>query len=352
MLFDLPSDEALYGAMQTNDPSFEGRAFVGVTSTGIFCRLVCPARTPKQENCRFFASPTDCVEAGFRPCKRCNPIGKIPDDMRDLLDALKANPEYPWAESDIIDRGYDPSHIRRLFKKQFGQTFLALARQRRLQLGFSTLTAGAKVIEAQLDAGFSSASAFRAAFQRLTGLAPGQLQTRARLNADWIDTPLGPMICVADTRNLYLLEFLERKALPREMQRLHKDAKGDLGLGRTAITDQTKAALTAYFDGSDPRLDLPLAPAGTDFERHVWHRLRQIPAGQTRSYSQLAQDMSKPNATRAVARANGANPIAIVIPCHRVIGADGALTGYGGGLWRKERLLKIEEHYATKRITP
>ena len=350
-MFDLPPEDALYDAMQANDPRYDGIAFVGVTSTGVFCRLVCPARTPKRENCRFFDTPTACVEAGFRPCKRCHPIGRIAPEMTDLLDALEQDPEYAWSENDITQRSYDPSHIRRIFKAQFGVTFLSMARQRRLQLGFSTLSAGSKVIDAQLDAGFSSPSAFREAFQRLTGLNPGQLKTHARLNASWIDTPLGPMITVADASYLYLLEFLERKALPREMQRLFKDSKGDLGLGRTAITDQTETALDAFFNGQDPRLDLPLAPAGTEFERLVWHHLRQIPAGQTRSYGALAAEMNRPNATRAVARANGANPIAVVIPCHRVIAADGALTGYGGGLWRKDKLIALEKQYATRKDT-
>ena len=192
---------------------------------------------------------------------------------------------------------------------------------------------------------FSSSDAFRAAFHDLSELAPAQLSSVPKLKIDWVGTPLGPMICAADDAHLFLLEFLERTALPRQMKRLHFQAKGTLGFGRTRITDATQLALSYYFNGVDMGLDVPLAPVGTEFERAAWANLRRIPSGVTRSYSQQATSMGRPDATRAVARANGANPIAIIIPCHRLVGADGHLTGYGGGLWRKERLIKMERKY-------
>jgi len=189
---------------------------------------------------------------------------------------------------------------------------------------------------------FANVGEFRARFANLTGVPLDRLQNNAALNAWWVETPLGSMISVTDKSHLYLLEFLERKRLPREMSRLFKDAKGSMGIERTAIHEHTQAALNTYFSGADATLDLPLAPTGTVFERTIWDALRGIPGGKTRSYSQLAIEMGRPQSTRAVARANGANPIAIVIPCHRLIGANGALTGYGGGLWRKEWLIKFE----------
>ena len=345
MLFTLPDDDTLYTALENRDPRYDGQAFVGVTSTGIFCRLTCPARNPKRENCRFFASAADCLTHGFRPCLRCHPAASGDPSLKPLLKALNDRPDHRWSEADVIAMGIDPSTARRAFKRQFGMTFLDLARQRRLARGFTTLADGNRVIDAQLDAGYASASAFRAAFALLIGLPPGKLKPNARLRADFIDTPLGDMIAVADNTHLYLLEFSDRKALPAELKSLHKDAKGDIGLGRTAITDRTQTALHSYFTGENPALDLPIATGGSAFAQTVWQHLRQIPPGQTQTYSQIAAAISRPSATRAVARANGANRLAIVVPCHRVLGADGSLTGYGGGLWRKDRLIALERQY-------
>jgi len=352
MLFTLPDDDTLYAALTAKDPAFEGRAFVAVKTTGIFCRLICPARDPKRENCRFFATQADCLDAGYRPCKRCHPMGHSDPDVTKLMSALDSKPDHQWSEAQITALGMEPSRIRRIFKQQFGMTFLDIARKRRLQSGFIALKNGERVIDAQLDSGFSSASAFRAAFARLTGIAPGKFRANARLQADWIETPLGPMIAVADAKSLYLLEFLERKALKSELKRLIQDAKGDLGLGRLAPIDQAEKELSAFFAGTNARFETPLAPGGSDFAQSVWHALRQIPVGETRSYSDIARSIGRPSATRAVAQANGANRIAILIPCHRVLGADGTLTGYGGGLWRKDRLIALERSYANLTQTP
>ena len=174
------------------------------------------------------------------------------------------------------------------------------------------------------------------------GHAPHALTGQAELTAAWIDTPLGGMVCVADRDRMHLLEFTERRALPTEMRRLSKAAHGRIGLGRTAMTDRVETQLAAYFAKESCSFDLALAQNGTPFQNLVWAELMRIPMGATVSYSELARRMGRPEATRAIARANGANQIAVVIPCHRVLGADGALTGYGGGLWRKEALLRHE----------
>ena len=339
----LPSDDVLYAALLARDPAFDGRAYVGVTSTGIFCRLTCPARKPLRANCRFFASPADCLAAGFRACLRCHPLA--PEAAADpciaaLTAALEADPTRRWREEDVAAMGFDPSTVRRSFRRQFGVTFLDMARQRRLREGMATLAAGGRVIEAQYDAGFDSPAAFRAAFARLLGAVPADMKG-ALLQADWIDTPIGPMIAVADQRSLHLLEFADRKALPAELARLRKMA-GGIGLGRPEPIDQMAGELGAFFAETSARFDTPLALHGSAFTRAVWEILRQIPPGTTRSYGEIARQMGRPEAARAVARANGANQIALVIPCHRVIGADGALTGYGGGLWRKQRLIELE----------
>lgn len=348
MLFDLPSDETLYQALLARDPAWDGRAFVAVRSTGVFCRLTCPARKPKPENCSFHESPAACIDAGFRPCKRCHPMhSMVPDDpaVTDLLTRLDAEPARRWSEADVVALGYDPSTIRRAFRRHFGTTFLDLARARRLQAGFTTLGRGGRVIDAQLEAGFDSPSAFRKAFSAMTGLPPGGFRDDSLLKADWFQTALGPMIGIADATHLHLLEFADRKALPAELKRLLKGTNSSLGIGSTGPLDQAKRELRSYFSAESATFDTPLALHGTPFTKDVWRALQRIPAGQTRSYSDLARSLGNPAAARAVARANGANQIAILIPCHRVVGADGALTGYGGGLWRKRKLIDLERHY-------
>lgn len=350
MLFQLPKDDELYAALLNRNAAYEGRAWVGVSSTGIFCRLTCPARKPKRENCSFHASVADCIEAGFRPCKRCKPLDVLSDDpmVAQLLAALEAEPTRRWGEGDIRVLGFDPSTVRRGFKRLFGVTFLDMARQRRLALGFSALADGQKVIDAQLVAGFDSPSAFRDAFARLLGSAPGAFRDDALLRADWFDTPLGPMLAVADNRHLHLLEFLDRKALPNELKRLMNDSPGGIGIGTMPPIEQVRTELDSFFAGKGAAFKTPLALHGTPFQKRVWHALRTIPAGETRSYGALAAALDHPKATRAVARANGANSLAIIVPCHRVIGADGTLTGYGGGIWRKQQLIEIEHHYRRK----
>ncbi|SFN87986.1 AraC family transcriptional regulator, regulatory protein of adaptative response / methylated-DNA-[protein]-cysteine methyltransferase [Roseovarius lutimaris] len=350
MLFDLQDSDTLYRALLERDTRFDGQAYVGVTSTGIFCRLTCPARKPKYENCRFFASVGECIEAGFRACKRCHPLAPMATAdpaIANLLSALEKRPEFRWREADIEAMGYDLSTVRRSFKRQFGMTFLEMARHRRLRDGFEALSEGSKVIDAQLDAGFESASAFRSAFARLLGRAPGSLGKSGLLLADWIKTPLGDMIAISSATHLHLLEFIDRKALKSEISAIERAVKGGLGLGSYAPTEQIREELEAFFAGRSAGFSTPLALNGTPFQREVWRALQRIPPGVTRSYSQIAHEIGRPAATRAVARANGANQLALVVPCHRVIGADGSLTGYGGGLWRKQRLLELERHYKT-----
>lgn len=262
-----------------------------------------------------------------------------------LLDQLEARPAYRWREADIIALGVDPSTARRAFQRQFGMTFLEMARLSRLREGVGTLADGGRVIDAQLDAKFDSASGFRVAFAKLMGRAPGEFTGKERLKAEWLETPLGPMIAICDARSLHLLEFIDRRALPSELGKLRRLVRDDIGLGRFEATDQTERALEAFFVGASARFEVPLTLHGTGFQKEVWRALQRIPAGQTQSYGELARKLDQPTATRAVARANGANQIALIVPCHRVIGADGSLTGYGGGLWRKQRLIELERQY-------
>lgn len=346
MLFDLPSDDTLYAALLARDPAYEGFAFVGVTSTGIFCRLTCPARNPKRANTVFFSTVAEAMQGRFRPCLRCRPLhaGQTVAEpvVDDLLAALDEAPRRHWSEDDLVRRGHDPSTVRRAFKRRFGMTFLDMARLRRLGRGVAKLAKGEAVIDAQLEAGFGSASGFRQAVEAMLGESPAGVRGRPMLHADFLETPIGLTVAIASDTELHLLEFLERKALPGEVKRLQARMRSGFTLGRTPPIDQVEAELRRYFAGRDAGFAVPLAEDGSPFTRAVWQALRQIPAGATRSYGELARTLGAPTASRAVARANGANPLAIIVPCHRVIGADGSLTGYGGGLWRKRWLLEHE----------
>ena len=345
---EMYDDDALYSALLERDATFEGHAWVGVTSTGVFCRLTCPARKPKRENCRFFASVAACLDAGFRACRRCRPLASAADAdplVSGLIAALERDPEHRWTERDLVGRGLDPSTVRRAFRRHLGTTFLAIARRQRLRNGAAMLRDGGKVVDAQLDAGFDSASGFRSALARLLARRPTELTGSEGLRADWIDTPLGAMLAVTDRRALHLLEFFDRRALPNELKRL-QERRGPIGLGCYDTTDQVREELSRYFAGADATFKTTVSPAGTAFTQRVWDELVQIPVGETCSYGELARRIGRPTASRAVARANGANPVAILVPCHRVVGADGRLTGYGGGRWRKRRLIDLERRIA------
>ena len=337
--------DTLYQALIDRNPEYDGRAYVGVHTTGIFCRLTCPARKPKRENVEFFATSSDCLEAGFRPCKRCRPMSMTSTRdsvVTELMARLEADPGYRWSERTLKELGYDPSTVRRAFQRHYGQSFLSLARLYRIGTGARLIEEGNRVIDAQVSSGFESESGFRSAFARLTGISPSASKENAKLSAHWIETPIGPLFVVADSTHLHLLEFTERKALPTELRRLQEVTRSQITVGRTPITERIAEEIRDYFSGASFTFTTPVAHHGSAFQKHVWDELRAIPPGETRTYGQIAAAVGKPTGSRAAASANGANQIAIVIPCHRVIGADGALTGYGGGLWRKKWLIEHE----------
>ncbi len=321
MLFTPPTPEALYAALLARDPAYDGHAYVGVTTTNIFCRLTCPARKPKFENTRFFATIAACLEAGFRPCQRCRPLAQACEReplVAMLLDRLDQDDGRIWSENDLAALNLDPSTVRRAFKRHLGMTFLDLARLRQAGRGVSQLAGGANVIDAQLDAGYDSASGFRDAITRLIGDTPASLKNRALLKADWIETPIGAMLAVADEKVLHLLEFFDRKALPTELKNLRQAARAAISFGRCAPIDQIRAELQAYFAGSSAAFSTPIIRHGAAFTQKVWDALLAIPPGETRAYSRIAAEIGHETSCRAVARTNGANQIAIVIPCHRV----------------------------------
>ncbi|MGH1577656.1 methylated-DNA--[protein]-cysteine S-methyltransferase [Planktotalea sp.] len=202
-----------------------------------------------------------------------------------------------------------------------------------MQLGFDL---GAEPLP-KVEPTFASAQAFGETLSQWLGPQKGS----AKLFAHPVETPIGTMVAVCDATHLHLLEFADRKELPSEMRKLSA-ASGSIAPGQSKITRALDEQLSAYFDGSLTQFDIPMQLYGTPFTQDVWRALQNLPFGKTTSYGELSETLGNPSATRAVARANGANQIAILIPCHRVIGADGSLTGYAGGLWRKRALLELE----------
>ncbi len=334
-----------YQALLDKNPEFEGVFFVGVKTTGIFCRPTCSARKPKFENCEFFTNAKQALLASYRECKRCRPLSH-PNEaspvIQKLITAIEQNPEKRWKDVDFRKLGVDESTARRQFKKRFGMTFVEYARARRMGLAMQLIRGGSSIIDAQLSAGYESSSGFRDAFSRIMGAAPSNNKNHA-LKAAWLDTLLGPMIAIVDSDGLYLLEFVDRRGLEREVERLRIKTKSAIIPGETTITKQIAKELKNYFAGNCFEFKTPLHLLGTPFQQQVWQELIKIPPGKTRAYINIAKAIKKPAAIRAVAGANGANQLAIIIPCHRVINTNGELGGYGGGITRKQWLLDHEK---------
>lgn len=341
----LPSVPIMYRAMLDRDTTFEGVFYVAVKTTGIFCRPICPARKPKIENVEFFASVQEALYAGYRPCARCSPLErekKAPELVLRLCEAIEKAPERRITSSDLRSMGIDPSTARRQFLRYYSMTFQAYHRARRMGSALHEIRDGESVIGAQLDHGFESASGFWEAFKQIFGTPPSKAEEVNCLFAKWIDTPLGAMVAIGNNEGIHVLEFVDRRGLENEISRLRKRAKSFIVPGSNAHLESISKEVKDYYAGISDEFATPLVISGSPFEKAVWNLLRAIPPGETRSYGDMAKELGTPKAMRAVGRANGRNCLAIAIPCHRVIRADGSLCGYGGGIWRKKWLLDHE----------
>jgi AraC family transcriptional regulator of adaptative response/methylated-DNA-[protein]-cysteine methyltransferase len=349
MLAKLPNHEELYGAFCRKDMSLDGIVFVAVRTTGIFCRPGCPAPVPLSRNVEFFRSAGEALAAGYRACKRCKPL-ELPQAgsalVEDLLKRLAEDPSSRWSSARLAGLGINPVNARRHFERRFGMSFLKYARGERLAQAHAAIESGADVLMAQLDAGFESSSGFREAFAQAFNSTPGKARDSVLLRADWIDTPLGVMVALTDDRLVHLLEFTNRKQIGQQIARYQRAVKAAFLPGETNASRLLRHELDAYFNGISLKFECPIAEAGTPFQLRVWAALRQIEPGTVQSYGAIAKSIGAPLAVRAVANANAMNRCAIIIPCHRVIGADGTLTGYAGGLPRKRWLLDHEKRIA------
>lgn len=342
----LPPRAVMLDAFLRRDSSFDGLFVTAVSSTGIFCRPTCSARRPLPEHLSFFATSEEALIAGYRPCLRCRPLertGAPPEWLRPLLASVEAEPARRWSDQDLRRRGLSPERVRRWFKHNHGMTFQAYHRARRLGSALGRVKAGSPVGRAAVEAGYESLSGFQEAFRQYFGSSPTSLDGAAVVKVSRVATPLGPMLAGSSGDGLVLLEFADRRQLGSQIQRIARRLGAVYVPEGSPVVDRAASELDEYFGGSRRTFGLPLLMLGSEFERAVWAELLCIPYGETRSYAEVARRVGRPAAVRAVGRANGLNALAVVVPCHRVVGADGRLVGYGGGLWRKERLLAIEQ---------
>jgi AraC family transcriptional regulator of adaptative response/methylated-DNA-[protein]-cysteine methyltransferase len=347
----------MWKAFSEKDPAFDGTFFVAVKTTGIFCRPVCRAKPPRPDNVEFFPTAREAVREGYRACKLCRPLepaGRPPEGVRRLIDLVAKADGRRLTDADLHEIGIDPSTARRQFRRHTGITFAAYQRTRRLGAALQEVRAGSPLAVAQVGAGFESESGFREAFARTFGTTASRAEGVGVLTARWFPTPLGTMVGLASEDGVVILDFVDRKGLERAVERARRACRGagDLAAvvpGENRHLELLSRELAEYFAGARGQFSVRVAAcAGTAFERRAWGFLKTIPYGETRSYGQQAAAMGCPNASRAVGRANGMNYVSIVIPCHRVVGASGELTGYGGGLQRKRWLLDHERRVAAR----
>jgi AraC family transcriptional regulator of adaptative response/methylated-DNA-[protein]-cysteine methyltransferase len=335
--------DAAWAAVKRRDRAFDGRFVTGVLTTGIYCRPSCAARHPSRENVRFFASGVEARAAGLRACKRC-----LPDDVsRDQAAILAAIDEIRQAEdapsltalAEIA--GYSPTHFQRVFKRATGLSPAAYARALREERARDALSSGDSVTEAIYEAGYSSASRFYDDTKGRLGMTPSDWRDGGKgrtIHWTLVDTSLGAMLVAATEKGVCCLSFNEGEEELRA-----RFPKADLIRGGEefrALFEQVTAAVETPIHATTA--DIPLDVKGTVFQQRVWAALREIPAGETRSYGELAAMVGNPKASRAVGGANGANNIAVLIPCHRVIAHDGGLGGYAYGTEIKAELLRRE----------
>lgn len=336
--------ERFWQALCERDSRFDGRFVFAVQSTGIFCRPSCPARRPKREGVTFYSNAEDALAAGFRPCRRCSPQGQSPAEQLDALviaacRLLDEAPQTPTLEQLAARIGVSSSHLARAFKARTGLTPHAWASARRRERLEERLPGADSVLGAALDAGYSS---MRGVYQTAAAMSPAQRRTRGAgetLRYAFSRCPLGLLLIGASGKGICALLFGDdEQVLLDELQ--SRFAAAELARDQDGLGDWLQSILVQLEEPSRAPM-LPLDLRGSAFQQRVWQALQAIPAGQTRRYGELAESLG--SHARAVARACASNPVGLLVPCHRVVGANQALTGYRWGLERKAALLAAEK---------
>jgi AraC family transcriptional regulator, regulatory protein of adaptative response / methylated-DNA-[protein]-cysteine methyltransferase len=344
-------EESCWKAIQARDARADGRFLFGVLTTGVYCRPSCPARRPLRKNVRFYASPDDAERDGLRACLRCRPLAAADADA-EIFGRLCQFMEEHSSENLTLDQlaaraGRSRFHFARRFQEVVGvspKQYLEACRHAKLK---SQLRAAGGVTEAIFEAGYGSLSrVYEKAGARL-GMTPAEYRhggRNAQISYAAVESPVGPMMLGATDRGVCFIRFGDSPGELLESLRQEYPA-AELQAMTTPYPDQFAAwvkALCAHLAGRQPHLDLPLDVRATAFQMKVWRYLRRIPYGEVQSYGEVAAGLGAPRAARAVARACAANPVAIVIPCHRVIRGDGGIGGYRWGVGRKRLLIERE----------
>jgi AraC family transcriptional regulator of adaptative response/methylated-DNA-[protein]-cysteine methyltransferase len=335
------AEQDAWAAVLRRDRTFDGRFVTGVLSTGIYCRPSCAARHPRRENVRFFADGASARAAGLRPCLRCLP-DEVARDERAVLDAIALikRAESPPALGDLAECvGYSPTHFQRVFTRATGLSPAAYARALREGRARDALSAEGDVTGAIYEAGFESPSRFYDSMEGKLGMAPSAWARGGEgVTIRWavVATTLGKMLVAATDKGVCRLSFNEGR---EELAARFPNA--ELAQGGAEFAGLLQRVVDAV-ERPGTGGDIPLDVQGTAFQQRVWEELRKIPPGETRSYAEIAAAAGNPTAVRAAGSANGANNVAVLIPCHRVIRSDGSLGGYAYGLDIKRELLERE----------
>lgn len=339
-------------AVLARDAGHDGNFFFGVSSTGVYCRPSCPAKRPRRENVTFFRRPEEAEKAGFRACLRCRPKSAVRNPQTDMVKRACRYIEQHLDEPVTLERlgsafGLSPFHLQRTFKKTLGITPRAYADSCRMQLLKRNLQAGQSVTNALYDAGYSSSSRLYERTASHLGMTPDKYRrgaVAAAIRYTCTDSPLGRMLVAATEKGICAIQFADTddeltEGLKREFPFAVRRQDDD------SMLSWTKTLLD-HMIGHRLNRALPLDIQATAFQRRVWTHLQSLPFGTTESYGQVAKAIGRPTAARAVARACATNPVAVAIPCHRVVREDGDMGGYRWGIERKRTLLQLEQQGA------
>ena len=330
-----------WAAFMRRDRSWDGRVIGAVKTTGIYCKPSCPAKRPKRENVEFFATGDEARAAGYRSCMRCKPdeVGRDREAVAKAVKLIEHAEEAPSLGEIAAAVGYAPHHFQRMFTRDLGVSPAGYWRGLRAKRAADALVETEQVTEAIYEAGYSGPSRFYADAKERLGMTPSAWRDGGRgetIRYVVTDSPLGPLLVAATPKGICRLTFDEDES-----------ALACRFPNATIVPDD--GTISAWVEGALEAIkhpqsapDLPIDVRGTAFQEAVWRELRRIPLGETRSYADIARAVGQPDAVRAVGTANGSNPIAVLVPCHRVIRSDGTLGGYAGGLDRKRKLLAAE----------
>jgi AraC family transcriptional regulator of adaptative response/methylated-DNA-[protein]-cysteine methyltransferase len=348
-MIDRLSDDQLWDQVIRREP---GDFFYAVSTMGVFCRPGCPSPRPLRRNVRYFRTSVEAEEAGFRACRRCDPKGErarlAQEVVRDASQFIEASEEIPSLDALARRSGYSRFHFLRMFRDHTGLTPRSYAEGVRARRLHAALANGARVADAVADAGYGSESRVYEKTGTLLGMTPGAVRRGGageEIRTAFADCPFGRLLVGATDKGVCFIGFAEPdEALLGDLRQRFPRAR--IVPDDAALAETVRAVLD-FLEEPKQSLDLPLDLRGTAFQQRVWQTLCRIPAGETRTYGELAAMVGDPRAVRAVARSCARNPVSLAVPCHRVIGSDGNLTGYRWGVPRKRALLAKERAAAT-----